>query len=365
MLIVKVKIDHIFPVQRLYAISRSFVKTGLLLIISLLFYNASKAQKFGWEVTLYGFADNREYKSSVQIPQTFMGTLFTPEVGLQIDSLSAIRVGATTLFEFGSNQFQDKVYPQLYYSFCGSKFKFLFGAFSRHKVFDNAPAALYYDSLYYFRPYINGLFWTYNGNSFRQSVYLDWTSRQTQSIRETFIMGGEGQCHFGDFFLHHHLYMYHYAKTASPSPNEFIRDNGALYLLVGYDLTQKLALDSLCIGVGGIQSYERSRNDMVWHTPYGFLFEVLAQYKGFGIKNIFYYGKGHALDWGDPFYRLKQYDRFDIYFTPLRLHGVEGRFGISMHFAENRISHQQQFYLRVNIGSFAKKKLNHHPPEIW
>lgn len=116
-LIVKVKIDHIFPVQRLYAISRSFVKTGLLLIISLLFYNASKAQKFGWEVTLYGFADNREYKSSVQIPQTFMGTLFTPEVGLQIDSLSAIRVGATTLFEFGSNQFQDKVYPQLYYSF--------------------------------------------------------------------------------------------------------------------------------------------------------------------------------------------------------------------------------------------------------
>jgi hypothetical protein len=324
----------------------------LPLIISFLIHvNCLNAQNLEWNITLFGFADNREYKSSVQIPQTFYGTQFVPELGLKFDSLHHVRIGFNALYEFGSNKFVDKVYPHLYYYFSGQLFKFHFGSFSRHSIFRDAPDALYYDSLSYFRPYINGLHWSYNRQSFSQSVYLDWTSRQTDLRRETFIMGSQGRYNLGNFFVYNHIYMYHYAKPALPSPSTFIRDNGVAYLLIGYNAAPHSSFDSLCIGIGGIQSYERSRDINIWSTPMGFLIQALCQYKGFGIRNIFYFGQGHNLDWGDPFYRLKQYNRLDFYFTPLSFQRVKGRFEISMHFAEGKISHQQKFELLVNINS--------------
>jgi hypothetical protein len=328
----------------------------VLIIIFILLPNVIRAQYFDWELTLYGFADNREYKSEVQVPQTFFGTQFSPELGLQFDSLHTIRVGVNALSEFGSNKFTDKVYPLLYYRFIGDKYKFLFGSFSRHNVLANAPQAIFYDSVYYFRPNINGIYWKYYSYFFSQSVYLDWTSRQTEKRRETFIIGGHGKYHLGNLFVYNHMYMYHYAKTADPLPNEFIRDNGVLYLNVGYDAGSITTFDSLSISIGGIQSYERSRNDMVWHTPYGLIIEAIAEYKGFGIRNILYNGQGHHLDWGDPFYRLKRYNRLDFYFTPIYFPRVKGRFGISMHFAEGKISHQQQFLLNINLNSTGPNK---------
>ncbi len=326
------------------------------LFFFLLLANTLNAQYFDWRFKFYGFADNREYKSEVQVPQTIFGTQFSPELGLKFDSLHTVSLGVNALFEFGSNKFADKVLPLMYYQFDGDKFKFKFGSFSRHNVLANSPEAIYYDSLYYFRPIINGFHWKYYGNLFSQSVYLDWTSRQTEARRETFIMGGHGKYHFGNLFIFNHMYMYHYAKSADPVPNEFIRDNGVLYILLGYNTTSITPFDSLSISIGGIQSYERSRNDMIWHTPYGFVVEVIAQYKGFGIRNILYNGQGHNLDWGDPFYRLKRYNRLDFFFTPLCYPRVKGRFGISMHFAEGKISHQQQFLLNINFNSTRPNK---------
>lgn len=313
------------------------------------------AQNLEWDLSMFGFADNREYKSAVQIPQSILGIQFLPQIGLTFDSLHTISVGANLLKEFGSDKFVDKVHPYVYYKFSGNHFSYHFGSFPRRQFLSSNPKLLYYDSLDYYRPYINGLFWTFKKGRFTQSVYLDWTSRQTNTRRETFIMGGQGSFTHGMFFFQNFIYMYHFAGTAIPDPNDHVRDNGVAFLRFGVDASQKTLFDSLSISISGVKSFERSRGFVGWHTPEGFIVEATIEYKGLGINNVFYKGQGHNLDWGDPYYRLKSYNRLDIYFTPLQFERVKGRFGISMHFAEGNISHQQQFTLIVDLNSKPKK----------
>lgn len=322
------------------------------------------AQIIEWNMGIFGFADNREYKSSVQIPQSILGIQFLPQIGLSFDSLHTISVGANLLKEFGSDMFVDKVHPYVYYKFSGELFSYHFGSFPRRQFLSSNPKLLYYDSLDYFRPYINGLFWTFKKAGFSQSVYLDWTSRQTNTRRETFIMGGQGSYSHGMLFVQNFIYMFHFAGTAIPDPTDNVRDNGVAYLRIGIDASQKTFFDSLSISISGVKSFERSRGTVGWGTPQGLILEAIVEYKGIGVNNTYYKGDGHNLDWGDPFYRLKSYNRLDIYFTPLLFNRVKGRFGISMHFAEGTISHQQQFALLVDLNSKPTKKTTVKVP-VW
>ncbi len=326
-----------------------------ILVLSFFLFNVlticqSLAQELEWNVGAFGFADNREYKSQVQIPQTIFGLQLAPELGIRFDTLHSIRFGMNILKEFGSDSFIDEVSPLLYYCFEGDRYRFNFGSFSRNDFLGDAPNIIYYDSLIYYRPTINGLFWTYFGRNFSQSVYLDWTSRQTDTRRETFIMGGQGKLLLNGFFLHNYIYMYHFAGPAIPIPGDHLRDNGVGLLKFGYDLTCIIPIDSLSISLSGVQSFERTRKIMTWNTPKGVLLEFQAQFKGFGLRNTLYYGDGHNLDWGDPFYQLKQYNRLDIYYIPLFFRNVSGKFSISLHFAGGNMSHQQQFIITVKVG---------------
>ena len=115
-----------------------------VIVIMLLAVSTTKAQHLDWKLGLSGFADNREYKSSVQIPQSIFGTQFTPELSLRFDSIHTLGVGLNILHEFGSNEFVDKIDIQLYYRFTGELFNFTFGSFSKNEIFKNSPQALYY-----------------------------------------------------------------------------------------------------------------------------------------------------------------------------------------------------------------------------
>lgn len=316
------------------------------------------AQDIWWDIDFMGFADNREYNSAVQVPQSIMGTRFAPEIGLSLDSLHLFGVGFNSVHEFGDNKLLKSIDLQLYYKFKGNCFDFTFGSFSKSEMYRNAPRALYYDSLLYFRPNANGLLWTYHKGGFTQSVYLDWTSRKADNIRETFIMGGFGEYSNDYLYIKNHIYMYHYAGANNPIPNDIVgvRDNGVAYVGVGFKLNHWIPLDQFSFSVGGIQSYERIRNIEDWNTPIGMLSMVKLEHKGFGACNTLYIGEGHNLDWGDPFYQLNRYNRIDIYYSPLRFEKVKATFGISFHIAEKRIQHQQQFYIHININSDKDKE---------
>jgi hypothetical protein len=327
---------------------RKIVGTAIVIISSIC--NGLFAQSLDWNVGFMGFADNREFNSTVQIPQSILGTQFIPELGINFDSIHYLGFGLNILQEFGSNKPVDGLDYQLYYKLEGDFFSLKFGSFSKNEVFKNAPKALYYDSLLYFRPNIKGLIWTLKLDNFRQSVYLDWTSRKADLKRETFIMGGYGKYSNEYIFAINHIYMYHYARANLILPDNHIRDNGAAYLSLGINLHKWIGFDNFTVAAGGLQSYERTRSIGDWNTPLGFLWITNIEHKGFGLNNTLYIGEGHKLDWGDPFYRLKKYDRLDIYFSPLRYRKVKATFGISLHFAESRIHHQQQFFIHVNLS---------------
>ena len=309
------------------------------------------SQSLGWRAQLFGFADNREYDASVQIPQSILGVQLAPEIYLNFDSIHTLNVGLNALKEFGSTSQFDKINPYIYYGMESNAFSFNFGVFPRKQHLGSAPKAIYYDSLYYYRPYISGLFWTYSKGTFNQSVYLDWTSRQTNINRETFIMGGKGEFSYKMFYFENHIYMYHHAGTAIPQEGDHLRDNGVVLLTLGINASNYIFFDTLKLSFSGIKSFERERNVSGWHSPNGVIVDFSIDYKGLGILNSFYYGQGHNLDWGDPFYRLKQYNRTDVYYKMLNFKKVSGAFTYSFHFAEGNVSHQQQFIISVDLSS--------------
>lgn len=314
------------------------------------------AQNTSWSLGLNGFVDNREYKSQVQSPGSMLGTQLIPEFHFKKDTIHTLGVGVSILSEFGDNELVAKANLQLYYNYRGKNFDFTFGSFSKNSIYDCSPKAIYHDVLTFYNPNIQGLLWNYHKRGGRQSVYLDWTGRQSEINRETFIMGTFGTYNRGLFFLKNHIYMYHYASAKIPDPNYPLRDNGVAYLSVGANLSSLLRVDSLSVSVAGIQSYQRTRGVTGWNTPLGLLFQASIQHRGFGVTNTLYIGQGHSLDWGDPFYQLKRYNRIDLYFNPLLFDSVKAMFGISLHFAEQKVQHQQQFFLRVlfNSSNFVK-----------
>src|SRR5690554_2982005 len=169
------------------------------------------SQNIDWEINTHRFADNREYKCSVQIPQSIMGQRIAPEIGLNWEQHHHIRIGANVLNEFGSDRLIDQVDYISYYAYKKEPFSFYFGNFDREKVYHDFPRAFFYDSLNYYRPNVQGLLWKYEKNKNNLSVFLDWTSRQTDINRETFFMGGSGTYYFHSVFSKFYYYMYHRA----------------------------------------------------------------------------------------------------------------------------------------------------------
>jgi len=332
--------------------SSHFFNLVLAFLLVLSCFHSSKAQTYEFGAEFFGFADNREYKSDYQIPQTMFGFHAIPKLTFCFDTIHNLHFGTNLIKEFGSEPFIDKAYPYIYYNFKGEPFNFIFGSFPRAKVLANSPNIIYYDSLNYYRPYVSGLFWTYKKGSFSQSVYLDWTSRKAPDVRETFIMGGQGKYQRDMFFVHNYIYMYHYANQMVPDTTDpvRVRDNGVAYLRLGLDFSEQTILDSLSISASGIMSFERRRGLEDWQIPKGLIIEFTAEFKGFGINNILYMGDGHNLDWGDPYYRLKRYNRVDFYYKLINSKRATAQFAASMHFAENKVSLQQQFTLLVDMS---------------
>lgn len=323
-----------------------------LITILLLSMHSAYTQKWYWDIHALGFADNREYKSTVQTDQTLYGMHISPQVYVKFDTLHALHFGFNGLQEFGSTNEKFALTPYMYYDFAGNQFDFSFGVFPRAGKLDQTPNVLYYDSLNYFRPYVSGLYWTYNYKGGNQSVYLDWTGRQTDTQRETFIMGWQGKVDMGALFIKNYFYIYHYAFPAVRPEGSYMRDNGVGLITLGIDFSKYIPIDSLSAGVSYVQSFERDRIDgKAWEMPKGVMADIYIGYKGFFIGNTFYYGQGHRLDWGDPFYRLPIYNRTDMGYSLLNYKRVRGSFIYSIHYGEKKVSHQQQFLLSVDIGS--------------
>lgn len=308
------------------------------------------SQELEWDINLHTFADNREYGKSYRTSQSILGARFAPELGLRLDSMHRFRVGFNVLHEFGSRDFIGQSSPILYYQYAIKNIDFYIGSFPRHSLVSDYPRALLNDTLNYYRPNVEGLLFKYQNSKVKQTVWLDWTSRQTATDRETFLAGISGKYQPGAFFISHYATLFHYAGTAIEVEGDHLQDNAAAVVQVGVDLSHKTVLDSLTLAAGGLMSFERTRGVTGWETPKGALFTLHGGYKSLALTNTLYIGEGHNLINGDKFYTAKTYNRSDFSWTPIKYKNIEGSLVLSFHFLEGIVDSQQAFGLRYNFG---------------
>ncbi|RZJ78055.1 MAG: hypothetical protein EOO20_28210, partial [Chryseobacterium sp.] len=273
---------------------------------------AADAQELEGEINFHGFIDNREYAKSGRFSQTIFGSRISPEIGLLIDSTHRLRVGINALQEFGDRDFFRHIDPVIYYQYQKRNWSLYLGAFPRINLLDDYPRALLADTLNYFRPNVEGMLAKYETSNFKQTIWIDWTGKQTNNDRETFLFGFSGKYQPGRFFISHYAYMFHNALSGISPPNQYLEDNGAIQAQIGLDFSRETLFDSLTISAGGMMSIERVRALETSASPKGFVANLHAGYKKFSLANAFYSGEGHHLINGDPFYTAKVYNRLDL-----------------------------------------------------
>jgi hypothetical protein len=328
-------------------------KISYMVVIALCLTSAVKSQVLEGDLNYFGFMDNREYSQSGRLSQTIFGNRLATEIGIKLDSFNRFRVGFNALYEFGSqkNTFADQIQPTIYYEHQKNNWNFFVGAFPRLNLLDHYPRALLKDTLNYYRPNIEGMLVKYETAKFKETVWLDWTSRQTEKDKETFLFGFSGKYQPSIFFVSHYAYMYHNAGAGVPIPGDFLQDNGAVMAEAGLDLSKRVKLDSLTISTGVLISIDRTRAiSSSFSTPVGIISNLYASYRKFSIQNTFYSGQSHNILFGDQFYTAKNYNRIDLGYTPIRYKNLEGKFVFSYHFADGKTDNQQAFFLRYRIG---------------
>lgn len=334
-----------------------------VLFILVIFVSEGLAQEKTWKVGLFSFFDNVEFGGSgVKVPQTMSGVMLAPEAVLRWDTIHSIIAGVNLMHEFGSSEAIDNFYPTAYYQYNDDHLKFLMGAFPRSEGLGMLPRIFFQDSLYYYRPNLNGMFLEFRDDKKCFNVWLDWTGRQSETVREAFFIGFSGRINFGHFYLRHSGNMFHFASRMNPVISEALHDNLLFHTSAGVDLSGMTIPETLNINAGWVAGLERARADNNgWVGLHGLLVEARAGYKFIELFNSFYKGEGlmyfygdHGNDlyWGDPAYRAKIYDRADLSLNFLNNSFINLKLTYSLHFLESRVYHEQMLKVRINLNNW-------------
>jgi hypothetical protein len=326
-----------------------------LLFVALLATIPSEAQVWRYKIGYFGFLDNREYFNPYVNDQTIFGSRVYGEAGVSFDENKMIMGGIDYLYEFGSKG--ELLAPDitLYYNSKHKNLDFYLGAFPRHNLIQ-MPMALMIDTFQYYRPNVDGILMNYATKNFRHNIWIDWTGRQSTNTRERFMLGFSGWAKMGIFTYQHHFVMSHVAHTSNPVPDQHLRDNGGFSVLPGMDLSSLAGLDSLTFSAGFLGSYDRLRGvyDMV--TSFGFLGEIEAIYKGFGLHGTIYSGDSQDIISGDGFYRSTFYSRADAFYQVSRS-GIQGRLQFSFHFIPDIMDLSMSLLVRAQLEGIFR---SHH-----
>ena len=330
------------------------------------FFVSAFSQEVLWKAGVYSFFDNAEYGfSQWNIPQTMAGVHLAPEIGISWNEKHRAYAGFDALHEFGSDKAIDYFDPIVYYEFAAKSFRFYMGAFPRRLMADKFPRMFFQDSIRYYRSVINGIFFEYFLEKNYFNVWMDWTSRQTLTRRETFYVCWSGRYNLGVLYGQHFGFVSHYAGTMNRELDDGLHDNVLLLTSLGLDFSSKTNFEKLDANVGLSLGLERDRNLEVWNYPKGLLSEVNIEYRGLGLMNTYYNGQGQQvlynargseLYWGDSFYRSRNYDRTDLYICFYKSDVVNLKLMWSFHFTEQRIRHQQMFYASFDLNNLKKKE---------
>ncbi|MDR1683223.1 MAG: hypothetical protein LBS25_07555 [Candidatus Symbiothrix sp.] len=332
-------------------------------------------QKFVWQAEVNSFFDNTEFDgSTVQTPQTMAGLHVAPEVGFSWQNRHRIFVGCNAMHEYGSLRTVDYLDPVAYYEYDGKPFRFYMGAVPRKMLLEKYPRMFFQDSITFYRPVINGFFWEYAKPDGFLNIWLDWTGRKSFDRHEAFFMGWSGRYGYSIFYAQHFGYMFHYAGVDNPAIRDPVHDNGLVLTSLGIDLSQKTGFEKADFNIGWSVGLDRDRGEHAWHTPMGLLSELRIEYRGLGLFNTYYKGRGqqffygaygNRLYWGDPVYRADEYNRADFYIQFLKTQEVEVKFVCSLHFVENHLFNEQLLQASVELSKLKATKKTPAYRYLW
>lgn len=337
----------LYRINRIICIYK-FIQKAFLLFLFLVCTTAAFSQQLNIEIEYDGFFDNREYFHELSPHYSLFGNRLTGGLAATLYDSSKIHGGLSYLHEFGDlvNTFDPKYYA--YYSKTGNYMDFHFGIFPRTNM-SSMNRALLNDTIQYFRPFMEGMgvnFKTGNGNL---EGWLDWTSRQTDTIRETFLIGISGNWSVNRFFIKHQLLALHYAHPGISTPDDHIRDNIGTTVFAGIELNNVYFMDKISFAAGALTSFDRLRGVYDWQTPFGFITTANLQYNLMTLEATYYAGQGHDLMFGDNFYKASSYARFDVHINLFNGKSTEGKIQFSLHSVGGEINYSQLFRLVVNL----------------
>ncbi|MFW5656899.1 MAG: hypothetical protein ACOC0C_04720 [Bacteroidota bacterium] len=301
------------------------------------------AQKVNGVVDFDFYFDNREFFTSYAPHYTVFGTRVAPGVHLTGKENHELRLGLWYQKKFGDLT-NDEI-PAFFgsYLFHNQNFDMELGFIPRKKI--NMHRFLLNDTLYYIRPYLQGMSFFINQKHLSQELWLDWISAQTDTIRESFMIGNTGDWYANSFFVHHEFLMIHHALPANPAHDDHIRDNFGGMITLGYQINKSTMWDSLSIETGGMFSIDRLRSVYDWQTPGGLYMAASYRKAGIGIDLSHYQGSKHQLLYGDRFYTANRYTRGDISYHLFRKANLHGEIKLSFHLLPEGLDFAQSFRL--------------------
>ncbi len=331
------------------------------ILILIFFPSILFGQKLTWNAGLNFFFDNTEYAgSSYTIDQTMAGVHLAPEIGVKWERNHAIFGGANVQRNLGMTPAIYKVNLLAYYQYKDERRVFRAGSFLKNELLDDYSNLFFQDSVRYYRPTMDGLYFKKGDKNRFIKLWLDWTGLQSDTVRESFFLGASGYYTLPKgFFMDFQSYVFHYSVMRPVLPDQHVCDNILAQASIGYRYSDKNGCKILVSG-GVMGGFERNRKFMDdAYVPIGFVGRADAEYKRFGMENLLYAGKprmkmygefGNELYWGNPFLRGNFYLQNKLYWKVFDTKYVQGELAARTHFSEGKVFLEQMFTLSAKIG---------------
>ena len=327
------------------------------------FDSMAQSPELKWKADFDFFFDNTEYaRSTITNDQTMAGIRLSPEVGLSWEGGHTIFAGVSALQNFGSKNTLDEVSPIGYYRFTKPQMQFYAGIFPRKELLSNYSDFFFQDSVTYYVPTMQGLFWQIGktDDSFF-NLWLDWNGKQAPEVHEAFFIGASAYKKLNLFFVDFQSYLFHFANTDPRTPDFNVCDNALAQLSAGIQLNNRFIFDDFLFSAGVLSGFERERNvENQTYIPTGFVARLKAEAFHFGIDNKLYIGEsrmkmytkfGNALYWSNPFLRSDYYLQSRLYWNIFTKSTVQGRLAAVFHYSEGSLMSEQVLTLRVALGN--------------
>lgn len=326
-------------------------KSILLILLSFSSLLLSAQNALYWEVQNNNFIDNREYYNDYNTGQTMLGSHLSLTTGFSIDSVHFINFGLDFLYEYGTSSQYIKTSPIIYYNYKKRNIDFLMGAFPRLNRLAY-PDILITDTIAYYRATIEGAMLNVKYKYGEQNIWIDWTSRQSETTNESFMAGSSGKFKYNYLVFENYMYMYHQSTTSVKDTSFHIKENRGALFLFGLDFTDKLYSRFY---IGPALSYNKTVPEE-YVLSKGFYAKYEFEYKFYQLRLTHYSGDKMNLINGDHFYNAPNYTRFDNEISFFNSKSIRLQLQFSVHFFDNEYDFSQRLLLYYKINGNRKIK---------